>query len=68
MAESQYMTPPQAAEYLGVGVSTLAKWRLRGVGPQYRALSTKIIRYVRTDLDAWSASRTRASTTEARDG
>ncbi len=50
-----------AARYLSLSRSTLEKMRCRGDGPVF--ISTKKIRlYDRADLDAWLASRRRAST------
>lgn len=47
------LTPPDAADYLGVKIQTLAKWRSEGKGPPYFKLGTRKIVYRQRDLDAW---------------
>ena len=56
---------PEAAEYLGLSASTLAKMRLRGDGPVYSKAGPRIVLYDRIDLDAWLAARKRHSTSES---
>lgn len=42
-----------AAAYLGgIAVRTLANWRVRGIGPSYVRVGTRIA-YLVEDLDAW---------------
>ena len=53
----------RAAEYLGVGESTLAKWRMRGDPPTYRKLG-RVIVYDQTDLDSYLESCRRQSTSD----
>lgn len=57
----------EAAALLGVKPQTLAVWRLRGCGPKFircgRGPSSPVA-YRRSDLDAWLAARTFASTSE----
>lgn len=53
-----------AADYCGVGKSTLEKLRLTGGGPQYLKPTRSVI-YQVSDLDAWLGSRRRRSTSEA---
>ncbi len=48
-----------AAKQLGLGTSTLHKWRVRGVGPRYVELSANRIGYRPEDLDDWVRSRVR---------
>lgn len=55
---------PYAAQYVGLSVSTLAKMRLRGDGPQYSKAGPRIVIYDRDDLDAWLDSRRRTSTSD----
>lgn len=50
------MRPREAAEYLQVAVSTLAKMRARKIGPRYARATTRLIIYDRDDLDTWLAS------------
>ena len=53
----------EAAAYLGISVSTLAKLRLTGKGPRYVKLGRRVLYDVR-DLEAWAASRKRNSTSQ----
>jgi hypothetical protein len=54
-----------AAAYLGLRPGTLNNWRVAGTGPEYEHLSSRLIRYRRSALDAFRAARTRRSTSEA---
>lgn len=47
------LTAQEAAQFLGVKVSTLAKWRLLGVGPPYSDSLGRDPRYNQDDLDAF---------------
>src|SRR3569833_1113365 len=55
---------PEAAEYLGVGESTLEKWRCSGYGPAFARAGTRIVVYRIADLDAFLAARRVNSTSE----
>lgn len=57
------ITAGQTATLLGVRVSTLESWRLRGVGPRYRKLS-RLVRYSEADVLAWIDAQTRTSTSQ----
>jgi excisionase family DNA binding protein len=53
-------TPPKgwlwsedAADYLGVSVTTLYRWRRDGVGPKDQLHGRRWYRYKISDLDAW---------------
>lgn len=50
---SPFLTPEQAAYYLGVSTRTLQEHRTRGSGPRYRRHCRRI-RYHIDDLDIWS--------------
>lgn len=54
---------PAAAKHLGLSVSFLAKSRLRGDGAPYVKLGRRVL-YAIEDLDAWTRSRRRNSTSE----
>ncbi len=56
---------PQAASYVGLSPSTLAKMRLRGDGPIYSKAGPRVVIYEKADLDAWLDSHKRRSTSEA---
>src|SRR2546423_1472997 len=47
----------QAARYLGTSESILRLWRSRGEGPRHFKAGTKLVRYLRRDLDFWIESR-----------
>lgn len=54
----------EAAAYLGLSPSTLAKMRVRGDGPPYSKAGPRIVVYDRGALEAWLASRRRTSTSD----
>jgi excisionase family DNA binding protein len=60
----KYLKPPEAAAYLNVSTSTLAKLRVYGGGPKFTKISRAAIRYRRSDLDAYMAERLIRSTSE----
>jgi predicted DNA-binding transcriptional regulator AlpA len=55
---------PEAAEYVRLSASTLAKMRLRGDGPRYSKAGPRIVIYQEDDLDAWLRDRFRQSTSQ----
>lgn len=55
---------PQAASYVGLSPSTLAKMRLRGDGPIYSKAGPRVVIYEKADLDAWLDGLKRRSTSE----
>lgn len=55
----------EAATYLGLSLSWLDKSRLRGNGPPFLQIGTRIV-YDMADLDAYIASCRRQSTSEPR--
>jgi predicted DNA-binding transcriptional regulator AlpA len=57
---------PEAAAYVGLSASTLAKMRLHGNGPEYSKAGPRIVIYDRARLDDWIASRARRSTAQDR--
>jgi len=59
----QLITPPDAAEFLRLSTSTLAKMRLTGRGPRYRKHGRRVV-YDRIELENWSSRGERASTSE----
>jgi predicted DNA-binding transcriptional regulator AlpA len=63
----ELLTPEQAAKLLHLSPRTLEGFRRRGDGPKFSKLgdgrSARIL-YPRAEIDAWIASRLRASTTE----
>jgi predicted DNA-binding transcriptional regulator AlpA len=43
----------QAANYLGVSRSTLAKWRMSGNGPVYHRCGPRIVYYFEDEIETW---------------
>ena len=54
----------QTAKYLGISVRTLRNWRWSGKGPEYCALSGRLIRYELSQVQAWVQSKRRTSTSD----
>jgi excisionase family DNA binding protein len=50
-------TAKQAAKYVGISEGALRLWRSEGKGPRYFRAGEKLVRYRRTDLDAWIEAR-----------
>lgn len=50
---SPFLTPQQAAHYLGISIRTLQEQRSAGTGPKYRRHCRRV-RYHIDDLEAWS--------------
>jgi excisionase family DNA binding protein len=53
----------EAAAYIRLAKPTLERFRLTGDGPRYAKMG-KAVRYRRTDLDEWLASRLIRSTSQ----
>ncbi len=65
MTESKrVLRAPEAAKYLGLSPSTLAKRRLYGLPPKYLSLGGRAVGYLIDDLDAWLESCRRESTSQ----
>lgn len=64
MTGNRKLRAPEAADYVGLSASTLAKMRLRGDGPAYSKAGPRIVVYDAADLDAWLAARRRCSTSD----
>jgi predicted DNA-binding transcriptional regulator AlpA len=56
-APDRLLNTPQAAEWLGLSVSCLEKWRCIGEGPDFVRLGRKSVFYRRATLEAWVAAR-----------
>jgi predicted DNA-binding transcriptional regulator AlpA len=52
-----------AAHYLGVGKSSMDKWRLLGSGPKFCTIGRRVV-YDPDDLDEFVRARKRSSTSE----
>lgn len=63
-AGRKYLRPHEAAAYLGLAASTIAKMRMSGDGPTFIKAGPKVVLYDQKDLDAWLENRKRISTME----
>lgn len=61
MTQNDVLTTIEAAHYVRLGKPTLERFRLTGEGPRFAKLGGAV-RYRRTDLDDWIASRLVGST------
>jgi len=57
------MTVQQAADYLGLAVSTLNKWRCLGGGPVFLKMG-RAVRYRQKNLDSYIETAERQSTSD----
>jgi excisionase family DNA binding protein len=46
----------EAAKYLQLSRSTLAKWRMKGEGPPFHRCGARLVYYSRPEIDAWLAA------------
>ena len=60
---TKYLSTREAAKYLGVSPRTLDRYRVTGGGPVYHLFGTAV-RYLKEDLDHWSRTRRRRSTSD----
>lgn len=68
MTQNEIFNASEAGAYLGgerkpLSYQTLANWRTAGIGPRFTRLNGRMIRYLRSDLDAWLAKQGRFSST-----
>jgi predicted DNA-binding transcriptional regulator AlpA len=61
--DPELLTPKEAAGFLKLSESFLAKARMRGDGPRYRKLS-RSVRYLKADLLHWLKASAKTSTAE----
>lgn len=59
--EREYFNTEEASAYLGLSKFQLEIWRSQGGGPPYIKLS-RLVRYKKSDLDAWMAARRQSHT------
>jgi predicted DNA-binding transcriptional regulator AlpA len=57
---------PEAATYIGLSESTLAKRRLYGLPPEYLSLGGRAVGYTIDELDRWLETCRRRSTSQER--
>lgn len=58
------MRAPEAASYLRIAPSTLAKMRCYGGGPRFAKAGPRLVIYDRADLDAWLETHICRSTSD----
>ncbi|MDO9695505.1 MAG: helix-turn-helix domain-containing protein [Candidatus Latescibacteria bacterium] len=46
----------EAADYLRVSRSTLAKWRMSRIGPPFHRCGARLVYYFQHEIDAWLAA------------
>ena len=68
MAEVSAVRAPDAAKYVGLSVSTLAKLRMAGQGPTFAKLGRRVVVYRLDDLDDWLTRSRRKSTLDPKHG
>ena len=61
---TRVLRAPEAANYVGLSESTLAKRRLYGLPPAFLNLGGRAIGYAIENLDAWLKSCRRQSTSQ----
>jgi predicted DNA-binding transcriptional regulator AlpA len=52
---SNNMWAAEAARYLRVSRSTLAKWRMNRMGPPFHRCGPRLVYYFKHEIDAWLA-------------
>ena len=60
---TNYLSTRRAAAHLGLSPRTLDRYRVTGGGPVYHLFGTAV-RYLKEDLDEWSRTRRRRSTSD----
>lgn len=61
--QRRMLRAPEAAEYLSLSTSTLAKMRLAGNGPRFIKWARRVA-YDPADLEKWLADKRRSSTSD----
>jgi predicted DNA-binding transcriptional regulator AlpA len=62
--QRRILRTPEAAQYIGLSVSSLEKMRLTGSGPPFIELGPKAVGYGVAELEQWVESRIRRSTSD----
>lgn len=66
MIGQQLLTEAEAAQYIGMSTSYLKKARVSGhvgnrtPGPAFHRMGRRVVRYLKSDLDAWLSSKRHA--------
>lgn len=53
MTAPALLTPKEAAAFLQLTEKTLEKWRSKGIGPKFRRMGHRTVRYSQDDLITW---------------
>jgi predicted DNA-binding transcriptional regulator AlpA len=53
----ELLRQPDVARIMGVSPATLRKWRYTGRGPRCAVQEPRYVRYLRSDVEAWLASK-----------
>ena len=61
--DGQWLPAREAADYCGLGFSTMAKMRLTGEGPEFSKVGAKVL-YYRPNLDRYLHGRSRVNTSQ----
>lgn len=63
---TEVLRAPEAAKFLGLSTSTLAKMRMRGGhdSPPFVRIGSRVVGYRLSDLESWLSSRRRRSTSD----
>ena len=64
---NRWLRSREAAQYVGLSTSDLARKRMEGGGPRYTKLGNKQqaqVRYLDSDLEEWMSARMRSSTSQ----
>ena len=57
MVDKLLMNEKQVAEFLGVTVYALRRWRFEKRGPDFIKLEARLVRYRQEDIEAWLAAQ-----------
>jgi predicted DNA-binding transcriptional regulator AlpA len=57
LADLGLIPEPTAAAMLGIGYTTLRRMRMRGDGPPFVVLGSRLVRYRASDLEGWLTKR-----------
>ena len=60
----EILTEDQAAQFTKFSAKALSKWRCVGRGPKFIKISSRAIRYRKSDLTDWLSALTVSSTTQ----
>lgn len=60
--EAEYMSVQDVAAYTSLTPDFWNKLRCEGGGPRYVKISARVVRYRRSEVDAWMEERMRLST------